>query len=806
MKLCKKLLAALLAAALFLCCVPAFAAGAERELPGGYDYEVYFDVEAFTMGWGFIVEPVAVPANEGENLATITMRALDLAGLQYTYGGTVDSGFYLRGIACDKTEPNVPQYLMDELNAYPAWAEENMGYSFGEWTGSYTDDGILMEMEYSGFAGWMFAVDDVAASVGADGVTVTDGMTIRWMFSVYGWGMDCGLNDGWGMFPEFDNPAEGVLRSEAVAGYAKLASDPIIVSKLMAGGAAYSAKNAFISTVSNIASSQAEIDAAYAALLDACYEYTVYVDFEAFTMGWGFLAEPVAVPANPGENAATVTLRALEMLDIDCVYGGSPTSGFYLRGVECPYTEPNIPQYLMDQFDIYPAWADDNLGFAYGSWTGTYTDDGILMEMENSTFAGWMFTVNDVSASLGADGIAVEDGTMYRWMFSVYGWGMDCGISDGWGMFPEFDNPAYGVERAEVMVGSVKLAEDPIIAPKLAEGGEAHDEYEAFIAVVSNIASTQAEIDAAYAALLDACYEYTVYVDFEAFTMGWGFLAEPVAVPANPGENAATVTLRALEMLDMDCVYGGSPTSGFYLRGVECPYTEPNVPAYLMNELLAYPEWADEEWGYSFGNWTGTYTDDGILMEMEYSTFAGWMFTVNDVSADLGADGIAVEDGTMYRWMFSIYGWGMDCGISDGWGMFPEFDNPAEGVERSPELIGFAELAADPEYAVMMAEGGAAHEEYMAFIAVAGSLTSAESEIEAAYAALLSALNGGGEYLLGDADCNGELTFSDVSLMYLRLIGISWLTVQGEVNADFDCDGELTFSDITLLALFLSNE
>ena len=239
MKLCKNLLAAVLVIALCLGCVPAaFAEEAKAEVPEGYDFNVYMDVEAFAMGWGFIAEPFAVPANEGENLAAVTLRALEMLGLQCVYGGSPESGFYLRGVECPYTESNVPSYIMDQFAVYPEWAEENMGMSFGDWTGSYTDDGILMEMEYSGFAGWMFAVDDVAASVGADGVTVAEGSMYRWMFSVYGWGMDCGLNDGWGMFPEFDNPAEGVLRSEVIAGYAKLAADPIIAPKLENGGAA----------------------------------------------------------------------------------------------------------------------------------------------------------------------------------------------------------------------------------------------------------------------------------------------------------------------------------------------------------------------------------------------------------------------------------------------------------------------------------------------------------------------------------------------------------------------------------------
>ena len=543
-----------------------------------------------------------------------------------------------------------------------------------------------------------------------------------------------------------------------------------------------------------------------AAELPEGYDFYVYIDAEAFTMGWGFLLEPVAVPAKEGENLAALTLRAFEQLGLACNYSGSPESGMYLRGIECPYTVPNVPSYLMEQFDIYPAWAEANLGMAYGSWTGSYTDDGLLMEMEYSGFGGWMFAVNDVCPPVGCDGVTVAAGDVYRWMFTVYGWGMDCGLNDGWGMFPEFDNPAEGVLRSEALKGYADLVSDPIIAAKYAEGGSAHAEYVAFLETVGNIESTQAEIDAAYAALFDASYDCTVYVDFEAFTMGWGYLAEPFAVPANTGENLAKVTLRALDMAGLDCVYGGSAESGFYLRGVECPYTVPNVPMYLMDQLEAYPEWAEEEMGGGFGEWTGAYTDDGILCEMEYSGFAGWMFAENDVSGYTGADGVIVTDGNMYRWMFTVYGWGMDCGLNDGWGMFPEFNNPAEGVLRSEVSVGYAQLAANEEYAAMMAEGGSAHEAYLAYVNAVTNIESNQNEIDAAYAALVAALTGGQSALLGDADCNGSVNFGDVSAVYMYVLGLLGFTAQGETNADMNFDGSVNFGDVSALYMYLIGE
>ena len=53
--------------------------------------------------------------------------------------------------------------------------------------------------------------------------------------------------------------------------------------------------------------------------------------------------------------------------------------------------------------------------------------------------------------------------------------------------------------------------------------------------------------------------------------------------------------------------------------------------------------------------------------------------------------------------------------------------------------------------------------------------------------------------LLGDADCNGEVNFADISLIYQYIIGASPLTAEGLINADFDQNGDVLFSDISAI-------
>ncbi len=57
--------------------------------------------------------------------------------------------------------------------------------------------------------------------------------------------------------------------------------------------------------------------------------------------------------------------------------------------------------------------------------------------------------------------------------------------------------------------------------------------------------------------------------------------------------------------------------------------------------------------------------------------------------------------------------------------------------------------------------------------------------------------------LFGDVNCDGEVTFSDVSALYSYLIGGSPLSEQGLINADVNGDGEVTFADVSALYSYI---
>ncbi|MBR5947743.1 MAG: dockerin type I repeat-containing protein [Clostridia bacterium] len=292
-------------------------------------------------------------------------------------------------------------------------------------------------------------------------------------------------------------------------------------------------------------------------------------------------------------------------------------------------------------------------------------------------------------------------------------------------------------------------------------------------------------------------YDGYVVVDFEVFVMGWGYIIEPTLVPFHEGETLADVTVRLLETAGVGGDYSNSQY-GFYLAGVECQQLidgmEIVVPDYLAPEL-------EDNFGCYNDDGDGWYNPengDGILSQSEYTYYSGWMNVAGNVAPDVGADGVTVEDGVVYRWMYSIYGWGMDVGISDGWGMFPAFDNPSYLLDRDAATALYAEIAADPELSAMVEEGGQAHDEYVAFVETITDLDSDQAAVDAALAALEAALYGG--VTPGDVDEDGSVSISDALTILRHAMGLELL--EGSVLETADVDGNSTVNTYdALLAL-----
>ena len=143
-------------------------------------------VECYNIGWGFPVEPTLYP-KEGKSTGDITVDVLEKKNIAYRGNTSYFSGFEFD----DTVEPCYPPYLEPYAT---------------EFDGTGDGNGFLEEFDYSWYAGWCYTINDWWASFGADssypggeiidyntGEYVELGDVIRWHFTVYGYGADCGF-------------------------------------------------------------------------------------------------------------------------------------------------------------------------------------------------------------------------------------------------------------------------------------------------------------------------------------------------------------------------------------------------------------------------------------------------------------------------------------------------------------------------------------------------------------------------------------------------------------------------------------
>ncbi|WP_139994052.1 S-layer homology domain-containing protein [Paenibacillus paridis] len=133
-------------------------------------------VEKFTLGQGYIIEPVRVPFHEGDNVAAVISELL--GENHYRHSGSVADGFYLAAIHDPGAgEVNIPSYILQAIGGK------------GE-IGDRTNADWLGEFDYSNQSGWMYAVNNKFPNVGSSSTFVENGDVIRWQFTVYGLGAD----------------------------------------------------------------------------------------------------------------------------------------------------------------------------------------------------------------------------------------------------------------------------------------------------------------------------------------------------------------------------------------------------------------------------------------------------------------------------------------------------------------------------------------------------------------------------------------------------------------------------------------
>jgi len=213
----------------------------EAEEPSGY---VTISVEKFTLGQGYIKEPIRVPFYEGDNLAQVVANVIGDGNYQHT--GSIDSRFYLAAVSDPSSEEvKIPQYIVAKSGPITGRFEAN-------W---------LSEKDYTDQSGWMVAVNNEFISVGASDRDPEDGDIVRWQFTVWGLGADL----GGGYEENIITPAN---KDTLTAKIAEINSAPNKYD-ILANTNVKSAYDDAYEQLTNMESSQANVDAALAQLNSA---------------------------------------------------------------------------------------------------------------------------------------------------------------------------------------------------------------------------------------------------------------------------------------------------------------------------------------------------------------------------------------------------------------------------------------------------------------------------------------------------------------------------------------------------------
>ncbi|MDT2829785.1 Ig-like domain-containing protein [Vagococcus carniphilus] len=151
---------------------------------------VTFSLEKFTIGQGFIVEPVKVPFKKNENVAQLFDRVAKANKLEYWNAGSLNKNFYLQGIEnVDNKKIKIPAYIPEKLNG--PTTEEALATS--------KTDSDLGEFDYNQGSGWYYLVNGTAANVGMSDWEVKPNQVVRVAFTLV-WGEDLsGTNFGEGL-------------------------------------------------------------------------------------------------------------------------------------------------------------------------------------------------------------------------------------------------------------------------------------------------------------------------------------------------------------------------------------------------------------------------------------------------------------------------------------------------------------------------------------------------------------------------------------------------------------------------------
>lgn len=138
-----------------------------------------------------------------------------------------------------------------------------------------------------------------------------------------------------------------------------------------------------------------------------------------------------------------------------------------------------------------------------------------------------------------------------------------------------------------------------------------------------------------------------VVISVERFTIGQGYIKEPVYVPFKAGDNAATLVKKVIGAEN----FVGKDEYLEAIKGADAGEDKVNVPKYITD--ISKGEVTTES-VKEVGN------DDDSLGQFDYTKYSGWMYMVNNEMVNYGISSYKPQDGDVLRFQFTLYGYGTD--------------------------------------------------------------------------------------------------------------------------------------------------
>ena len=647
----------------------------EEEAGNGH---VVVSVERFTIGQGYIHEPVIVPFEKGDNAVDILKKVIGAEN----WVGEDGSAAYLeaiKGADLGSDHVKVPDYISEKLGG-PTTEEalEN---------GKSQEGDALGEFDYSFMSGWMYHVNGVEVGYGMASYVPKDGDVLRYQFTLWGYGTDLTGYEYGNLDPVLDI----CNKDEITRVMAEVNEDRDMLMAVPAVKAAY---DKAVELVSAVITPKAEIETATENLKKAMEEAKEQMSQDKLAAE-SVIAKINAIGEVTLESEAVITEARTaydKLTDAQKELVGTENLA-KLTDAEKKLAElkqqaeedQKVANAVIEKINaigevtLESEAAITEARAAYDKLTEAQKK--FISETELKTLKAAEAKLKVLKQQAAAD---QEKANAVIEKINAIGevtLESEKAITE--------TRTAYNAltDAQKNLVGEDNLAKLTTAEKKLAELKEQAADQKAADAVIEKIKAigevtleSKNDIEEARAAydkltdsqkklisedvlkLLEKAEEDLkkleeeagnghVVVSVERFTIGQGYIHEPVIVPFEKGDNAVDILKKVIGAEN----WVGEDGSAAYLeaiKGADLGSDHVKVPDYI-SEKLGGP--TTEE---ALEN--GKSQEGDALGEFDYSFMSGWMYHVNGVEVGYGMASYVPKDGDVLRYQFTLWGYGTD--------------------------------------------------------------------------------------------------------------------------------------------------